>query len=125
MSWHRRFRNFLRRDRIDHDIEREIAFHIAETTDELVATGMNEDEARRSATRRFGNRGLQKERVRDVDLTQWLESAEQDVCLAARSLCRSPLFAIVVVLSLAFGIGSNVLPCSASLMRSSSGSWRS
>jgi len=75
MGWYRRFVNVLRPNRVSADIQRELEFHMAERTDELMAAGMNEVDARREARRRFGNPGVQKERTRDADLLTWLESS--------------------------------------------------
>ena len=107
MAWYRRLFNNLRSNRLSSDIQREIDFHIAERTDDLVAGGMPEPDARREARRRFGNPGVQKERTRDADLLTWLESLGADVRYALRTLRSSPGFAAVVIVSLALGIGAN------------------
>ncbi len=97
----------VRPHRLDREIEREMAFHVAELTDELMAKGMDHDEACRAARRRFGNYALQKERTRDMDILGWLESTLKDIRLAARGLCKSPGFSVVVVITLGLGIGAN------------------
>jgi len=55
MAWYPRLRNLTRRDRVDRDIDRELSFHISERVDDLVASGVSEDEARRAAKKQFGN----------------------------------------------------------------------
>ena len=107
MAWYRRFTNLLRSDRHSRDLDREMGFHLAERVDELVASGMPEAEARREARRRFGNRGVMKERTRDIDVLAWLDTLFADLRQAARALRANPGFALVAVLSLGLGIGAN------------------
>ena len=107
MGWLRRLLNTLRRGRVDSDIDRELAFHIAERVDQLRAHGLTESEALRIARLQFGNPVVQRERTRDVDIAHGVDTLFRQIRHAVRALGRTPGFTATVVVTLALGIGAN------------------
>src|SRR5579875_2880347 len=107
MSWSRRLRNVFREKRLEDELDSELQFHLAETTDRLVASGMPENEARQEARRRLGNYSIQKERTRDVNITGWLDQTRANFIYGLRQLRLNPGFTAIAVASLSLGIGAN------------------
>ncbi len=103
----RRFIFLLRGGRFNREMEEEIRFHLESRAAEYGERGAAAVDARRRARRRFGNAALLRERSREAWGWAWLDHLAQDVRLAWRGLRRNPLFACVVVLTLACGIGVN------------------
>jgi putative ABC transport system permease protein len=113
MSWLKRLVNTVRSGRVEGEIRRELEFHVAERADELRGSGLSPGEADRRARVKLGNRLLQAERTRDMDITLWADGFARNLRHAARSLGRAPGFALTVVATLALGIGANTAVFSA------------
>ena len=104
-----RLRNGLLPSRAERELAREIAAHLTLLEDAYRAGGMTPDEARYAARRAIGGVEQTKELHRDARSFRWLEDCRADVRYALRALGRSPTFALVVVSSLALGVGATTV----------------
>ncbi len=104
----RRWLSFVFRKRaVEKQLDAELRFHIEQEIQRYVATGMPMEEARRKTYLDFGGLDQIKEECRDARPTRWLEDFAQDARYGCRVLAKNPGITLVVVVSLALGIGAN------------------
>ena len=103
----RRLTGTLRQESVDEAMDEEFRFHVDMQTEANIRQGMSAEEARRAARIAFGGRELHKERARDEYRSRPLEDLAYDLRFGIRGALRSPLFSLLVIITLALGIGAN------------------
>jgi putative ABC transport system permease protein len=97
----------LNRGRAEQELEEEIRAHLELETREKIEAGLTPEEARCAARREFGSVALASEESRAAWGFLSVETFVRDVRYGVRVLMRQPGLCVVVVLTLALGIGAN------------------
>jgi putative ABC transport system permease protein len=92
---------------LSDDLHDEIEAHLGLVIQENIAEGMSPEKARESALRQFGNASLTRERAREAWSFAPVEVLLQEFRLAFRAVRRAGGFSLVVIATLALGIGAN------------------
>ena len=100
-------RNLFGKERVEKDLDEEVRAYVDLMADEMVASGMSADEARRAAMAEFGGMEQAKQAVRDKRAGTGLEMLWLDVRFGWRQLLRNPGFTATAVVTLALSIGAN------------------
>jgi predicted permease len=103
-----RLRALLFRNRVEQELDDELAFHIEMETRKHLFAGMPPDEAARTARLHFGaSPSVVKDYARDARGIGLLETVVYDIRYALRGFRRAPLFALTVIGTIAIGLGWN------------------
>jgi putative ABC transport system permease protein len=111
MSWPRvfsaRVRGLVFRGQLDRQLDDELRFHLEMQAEDNLRNGMDPEEARYDAMRRFGGMLAVKEEYRENRTFAAVEAFFRDIRYTLRTLGRNPGFTAVAVMTLAIGIGVN------------------
>jgi macrolide transport system ATP-binding/permease protein len=101
------WRNLAHRERVDRDLDDELASVYQLLVDEKIQQGLKPEHARRQARLELGGVDPVKQRVREERSGALFETLVKDARYAFRMVRANPGFAFIVVVSLAAGIGAN------------------
>src|SRR5580704_14777539 len=93
----RRVAALVRRDSMARELDEEMRLHRESCERELIAGGMDREEARYATNRAFGNVPALSERVREAWGWRWLEDLVHDAAFGLRTLRKSPTYALTAV----------------------------
>ena len=106
MTWWRRL---WRRSELEAQLDAEMRFHLDQHAADLIARGVDPEEAARRARLALGGAEQVKEQCRDARGTRWLEDFLRDVRYALRTFRQLPGFAALALLVLALGIAATTV----------------
>ena len=101
-----RLSNFAAGNRTDQRLLEEMEEHLARQTADNVRAGMPAAEARRQAVLKFGAVGAIREEYHTELHLPFFETLAQDLRYAIRMLLRAPGFSLIVIATMALGVGA-------------------
>ena len=103
----RRLRYWRNRGQRQRLLWEEMQFHLDSLSEELVAQGIAEPDARASAHRKFGNMTQTSEHARSTWIGRWMSDLAQDLRHAFRGMRRDAPFAAFTILIAGLGIAAS------------------
>jgi hypothetical protein len=101
-----RLRSLLRRQQAEDDMQNELQYHLQRESEKYIRAGLFPEEATRRARIALGGLEQIRQQCREARGTLFVQNLMQDLRYAARTLAKNSGFSMVVILTLALGIGS-------------------
>jgi len=103
----RRWQALFHRDELDQELDEELRFHLDRLIEQNIKNGMSPEDARHAALKTFSRVDQSKEECRDARGVGLVENIIRDVSYSLRILIKNYAFTVVVIATLALGIGAN------------------
>lgn len=103
------WRALVQRRRFERELEDELAFHLEQRTDDLMAEGMSQVGARRQARIELGQQEIHRDDCRRARGLAMFDTLERDLRYALRGLWRNPGFSLTALCVLSIAVAANAL----------------